>query len=208
MINHVWGLLSRPTQEWKNIRGEGETITHMYAHHVLLLALIPAISAFLGTTQIGWRVDTEADRVAVSTGLAMALTFYVLILVAVGIMGNVIHWMSERFNNRPSRRRCVLFAGYTATPLFIGGLALLYPSLILWAIVGVIAVAYTGYLLYTGYPTLLGVSLAEGFKEGFTITGGTLAIGVLVLELLLAATVALWGLGFDFGVSWSLFPGR
>jgi hypothetical protein len=208
MINHVWGLLSRPTQEWRNIRGEGETITHMYTHHVLLMALIPAVSVFLGTTTIGWRVDSDASRVAVINGLSMALIFYVLILVAVGVMGNVIHWMSERFENRPSRRRCVLFAGYTATPLFIGGLALLYPSQILWAIVGVIAVAYTGYLLYTGYPALLGMSLKDGFKEGFTITGGTLAIGVLVLVLLLAVTVALWGLGFDYGVSWSLFPDR
>lgn len=202
MINHIWGLLAHPGREWRNIDNEKESITHLYAHHVLLMALIPVVSAFIGTTQIGWRLGDEATRVTVPTGAILGITFYILMLIGVAVMGNVIHWMSDSFENRPSRRRCIVFAGYVATPLFIAGLALIYPMGWLLLIVGVIALAYSGYLLYVGMPAFLRVPV----KEALTISGGTLAIGVLLLELILAMTVALWGLGFDnYAVSWSLF---
>ena len=43
MIHHVWGLFTHPDQEWQEIRGEEESISHMYLTHVLILAAIPAI---------------------------------------------------------------------------------------------------------------------------------------------------------------------
>ncbi|TBU96477.1 YIP1 family protein [Pseudomonas dryadis] len=201
-MNHIWGLLAHPGREWRNIDSEKESITHLYAHHVLLMALIPVVSAFIGTTQIGWHLGGEVTKVAMPTGAVLGITFYILMLLGVAIMGNVIHWMSDSFASRPSRRRCIVFAGYVATPLFIAGLSLLYPKAWLLVAVGIIALAYSGYLLYVGMPAFLRIPV----NEALTISGGTLAIGVLLLELILALTVALWGLGFDdYAVSWSLF---
>lgn len=40
MVNHVWGLLTHPRQELQQIKREGESIPHLYTHHVLLLAAI------------------------------------------------------------------------------------------------------------------------------------------------------------------------
>ena len=54
MINHVWGLLAHPDREWKQIDNERESVSHAYAHHILWLAAIPAVCAFIGTTQLGW----------------------------------------------------------------------------------------------------------------------------------------------------------
>jgi len=54
MINHVWGLFAHPDREWQEIRGEKETISHMYLSHVLILAAIPVVSAYIGTTRVGW----------------------------------------------------------------------------------------------------------------------------------------------------------
>ena len=53
-MNHVWGLFSHPDREMQVINRENETISHHYTHHVLLMAAIPVICAFIGTTQIGW----------------------------------------------------------------------------------------------------------------------------------------------------------
>ena len=47
-------------------------------------------------------------------------------------MGAFIHWMARTYDANPSMARCVAFATYTATPLFIGGLAALYPHMWLW----------------------------------------------------------------------------
>ena len=54
-MSHVWGLFSHPDREMQVINRENETISHHYTHHVLLMAAIPVICAFIGTTQIGWR---------------------------------------------------------------------------------------------------------------------------------------------------------
>lgn len=51
---------------------------------------------------------------------------------------------------------------------------------------------YTGYLLYLGIPTFLNINR----EEGLSFSSSTLAIGVLVPEVLLAITVILWGYGY------------
>lgn len=69
----------------------------------------------------------------------------------------------------------------------------LYPLVWLCALVGTVALFYTGYLLYLGIPSFLNINK----EEGLSFSSSTLAIGVLVLEvLLLALTVILWGYGY------------
>lgn len=87
----------------------------------------------------------------------------------------------------------MVFAGYVATPLFLSGIVALYPLVWLCALVGTIALFYTGYLLYLGIPTFLSINR----EEGLSFASSTLAIGVLVLEVLLAITVVLWGMATD-----------
>lgn len=53
-MNHVWGLFSHPDREMHVINSENESVSHHYTHHVLLMAAIPVVCAFIGTTQIGW----------------------------------------------------------------------------------------------------------------------------------------------------------
>ena len=126
------------------------------------------------------------------TGLALAVLFYAVMLAGVAVMGRVIWWMARSYPQRPSLKRCMVFAGYVATPLFLSGLVALYPLVWLCALVGTVALLYTGYLLYLGIPTFLGINK----EEGLSFASSTLAIGVLVLEVLLAITVILWGYGY------------
>ena len=64
MIHHVVGLFTHPDQEWREIRGEEESISHMYLTHVLILAAIPAVSAYIGTTQVGWVIGNPSRHLA------------------------------------------------------------------------------------------------------------------------------------------------
>lgn len=192
-MNHVWGLFSHPDKELHIIRGENESVSHHYTHHVLLMAAIPVICAFIGTTQFGWHSgEGSSVPVSIGTGLALAVVFYALMLAGVAVMGRVIWWMARNYPDRPSLTRCMVFAGYVATPLFLSGLVALWPLVWLCALVGTIALFYTGYLLYLGVPTFLNIDK----EEGLSFSSSTLAIGVLVLEVLLALTVVLWGYGY------------
>lgn len=192
-MNHVWGLFSHPDRELHIIRGENESVSHHYTHHVLLMAAIPVVCAFIGTTQFGWSFgEGNSVPISIGTGLALAVVFYALMLAGVAVMGRVIWWMARSYPNRPSLARCMVFAGYVATPLFLSGLVALWPLVWLCALVGTLALFYTGYLLYLGVPTFLNINK----EEGLSFSSSTLAIGVLVLEVLLALTVVLWGYGY------------
>ncbi|SFU04342.1 Protein of unknown function [Kosakonia arachidis] len=192
-MNHVWGLFSHPDREMKVIKSEDETVSHHYTHHVLVMAAVPVICAFIGTTQIGWNFGEEnVVRLSLFTGFYMAVLFYALMLVGVAVMGRVIWWMARGYPQRPGLERCMVFAGYVATPLFLSGIVALYPLVWLCALAGTTALFYTGYLLYVGIPTFLNINK----EEGLSFSSSTLAIGVLVLEVLLALTVILWGYGY------------
>ena len=192
-MNHVWGLLAHPDREMRNIKQENETVSHHYTHHVLLMALIPVICAFIGTTQIGWDLGaTHNIALSLMNALGLAVLFYALILGGVAVMGRVVHWMAREYPQRPSLQRCTVFAGYVATPLFLSGLVALYPLVWLCVLTGTLALVYTGYLLYVGIPLFLNIDRDESLR----FSGSTLAIGVLVLEVLLAMTVVIWGYGY------------
>ena len=151
-MNHVWGLFSHPDREMHVIKSENETVSHHYTHHVLLMAAVPVICAFIGTTQIGWNFgDGTVVQLSWFTGLYLAILFYGLMLAGVAVMGRVIHWMARNYPQRPSLAHCMVFAGYVATPLFLSGIVALYPLVWLCALIGTIALFYTGYLHHLLY---------------------------------------------------------
>ncbi|QHM70369.1 Yip1 family protein [Mixta intestinalis] len=195
-MNHVWGLLAHPDREMRNIRGENESVSHHYTHHVLLMAAIPVVCSLIGTTQLGWHLGGgRTVPLDFTTGLMLAVLFYLLILGGVAVMGRVIYWMARDYPQRPGLARCTVFAGYVATPLFISGVIALYPLVWLCVLAGALALLYTGYLLYIGIPQLLNIDREESLR----FSGSTLAIGILLFEVLLALTVLLWGYGYRLG---------
>ncbi|MDX1488624.1 MAG: YIP1 family protein, partial [Acidiferrobacterales bacterium] len=85
----------------------------------------------------------------------------------------------------------IALAGYTATPLFLVGVMQLYPLLWLNLIIGLPALAYTVFLLFTGVPIMMGISK----ERGFLFSSAVLAVGLVMLVGLLAASVILWSMG-------------
>ncbi|MBA1278569.1 MULTISPECIES: Yip1 family protein [Pseudomonadaceae] len=192
MINHVWGLFAHPGQEWQEITGEERDVGHLHLGEVLVLAAIPAISAFIGTTQFGWSIGGgDAVRLTESSAFQLTLLSYLAMLAGVAVMGGFIHWMSRTYDASPSLVQCIVFAAYTATPLFVGGLAALYPHIWLGMIVGTAAICYTTYLLYVGLPTFMNIPS----DEGFLFSSSVLAVGLVVLVAIIALSVIMWGMG-------------
>ena len=191
-MSHILGLLTHPDHEMHTIAKEEQSVYEHYAHHVLLLAAIPVISTFIGTTQMGWHLGAEPIVLSQPAAFLLGVVFYAVILGAVAIMGNVIHWLAKDYPQRPSLYRCVVFAGYIATPMFLSGFIALYPVVWICLLVGAIGLVYSGYLLFLAVPCFLNISKDESLR----VSGSIFAIGVLVLELLLAISVLIWGYGY------------
>ncbi len=192
VLSHVWGLMSHPEDEWKNIRKENCTIGKCYCSHVLLLAAIPPLAGYIGTTQVGWQVvPREVNRLTPESALWIAILSYITILVAVFTVGKLIHWMGQTYGAKQTLPQCIALAAYTATPLFLIGIMLLYPLLWFNLLIGLPALAYTVYLLYTGVPIIMGIPK----ERGFLFSSAVLTVGLVMLVAVLAATVILWNIG-------------
>ncbi len=192
MNHHVNGLFTHPAEEWQDIRGDEASISHMYLCHVLLLAAIPAASAYIGTTKVGWNIgDGTAVMLTHTSALQMTSMSYLVMLIGVAVMACVVHWMARTYDATPSMAQSVVFTAYTATPLFVGGLAALYPNLWLAMFIGTAAICYTVYLLYVGIAVYMNICA----DEGFLFASSVLAVGLVVLVSIMALSVILWGMG-------------
>lgn len=193
MLSHMFGLLINPREEWKKIRQEDCTVGKCYCSYVFLLAAIPPVSGYFGTTMFGWEIGArEAVKLSPDSALAIAIAFYLVMLVGVFSMGFMIHWMGKTYDAEQPLPRCITLAAYVATPLFLVGFVELMPILWLNFVIGLPALAYTVYLLYSGVPVMMQIS----DERGFLFSSAVLAVGLVALVSMLAATAILWGSGF------------
>ena len=188
VLKHVWGLMIKPKVEWKSIRDEQCSVGKCYCSHVLFLAAIPVIAYFFGTTQVGWQIGEKFVRLSPESAMRIAAMTYLTMLVGVFAMGKAIHWMSQTYGAKQSLSQATALAAYTATPLFLIGVMLVYPILWMNLLVGLFALAYTVYLLYTGVPIMMRVSQ----ERGFLFSSAVLGVGLVMLVGILAASVVLW----------------
>lgn len=193
MLRHIVGLLKEPAIEWERIRDQHYSVRQCFLSYVVILGAIPPIAGFIGTTQIGWRIaGGDPVKLTADSALQITLAYYLAILVAAFTIGKLIHWMSETYGTKQPLSQCVALAAFTATPLYLVGLMQLYPVLWLNFIVGLPALAYTLYLLYTGVPIMMDIPP----ERGFLFSSSIMAVGLVALVGLLAATAVLWGIGF------------
>lgn len=191
-LTHTLGLLTHPDREWESIRNEPESVGKLYFGHVLLLALIPALAAFYGSTQVGWQIgDGQVIRLTSASALQLSALFYGAMLAGIYIIGRFIDFFAATYEVKDSTPRGITLAAYTATPVFLLGIIAVYPNIWVNMIVGLIAVAYAVYLLYEGLPILM--KIPE--DRGFMFASAVLTVGLVMFVGLLAITVVVWSVG-------------
>ncbi len=191
MINHAAGLLFSPTREWQKIEVRGDRGGNIV--YFLVLALLPAAAWYYGTTQIGWSVgDGEVTRLTAASALRLIVLFYLAMVISIVLIGYSIHWMAISYGATSSLLRGISVAGFTATPLLLGGLIGFSP--VLWAalLIGIVTVSWSLYLLYLGIPIVMHVPE----DRGFLFASAVVAVCLVILIGIMGASVILWDMGF------------
>jgi hypothetical protein len=156
---------------------------------LLLLALIPAVCLFIGTTYVGWSLaENETVKLSSASALQLCVLLYVTIVAGVAVMGGFIRWMSRTFDARPTLNQCIGFAAYTVTPFFLAGIAGLYPSRWLAILVLGAASIYSTFLLFVGLPTFM----HERKEQGLLYAASVWGVGLLVLVTILVEMILVW----------------
>ena len=192
-LRHVVGLLFRPKAEWRAIRDKRYGVARSLVTHTAVLALVPAVAGYVGTTRTGWRIGAgEVVRLTEASALRIAVLYYLAMLAATFSVAWVIHWMSRTYGARQPLGQCYALATYTATPLFLFGVLQLQPILWLNFIVGLPVLGYTIFLFYSGVPVVMEIPQ----ERGFLFSSAVMAFGLVALVALLAVSVLLWSSGF------------
>ena len=193
MLSHIYGLFAHPNEQWRRIRAQNCTVGKCYCSYLFILAAIPPVAGYFGTTMFGWEIGgRDPIKLSHDSALMIALAYYLVMLVGVFSVGFMIHWMGKTYGTVQPLPRCMSLAAYVATPMFLVGIFELLPVLWLNFVIALPALAYSVYLLYTGVPVMM--EIPE--ERGFLFSSAVLAVGLVALVSVLAATAILWGSGF------------
>jgi hypothetical protein len=192
ILNHIWGLYAHPKDEWQTIEKRHESLSYSLMH-ILTISLIPAICGYYAAAHIGWTIGVgNPIRISTSSAQVMAISMYFGIVMGVFALAYLIQWMAKTFDSKPTFVQALELADYTSTPLLMVGITTLFPVLWFVALAGVIAVAYSVYLLYSGIPIMMNIPE----EKGFIYSSSIVTAGLVLLVALMAFTVILWSMGF------------
>jgi len=191
-MNHLFGILFNPHAEWASIRDSDDSVIGHYLKFVLLIALLPPIAWYVGSTEVGWTVGGRVIKLTPDSAMQIMALFYAAIIVGVGGLGFMVHWMSETYEaNTSTPSKGVGIAAYTCAPMFICGAIGFYPVLWLDMLLACLAAGYAVYLLYIGVPIVM--KIPE--ERGFLFASAMVAVGLVGCAALLGTTVILWEMG-------------
>ncbi|MCA0901597.1 Yip1 family protein [Microbulbifer agarilyticus] len=190
MLNHLYGLMVQPRRQWQEIAGLSEKGVNRQIPYVIILALVPALCWYFGTTEVGWNIggSGEVRTLTNNSALSLVAVFYVTMILAVVAVGYFIHWMAKTYGAKTHPMKGIVVAGFTATPIFIAGAAGLYPILWLDILVATLAVAYAVYLLYVGIPIVMNVSE----ERGFLFASAVVTVCLVMVVVVMVGTVLFW----------------
>jgi hypothetical protein len=167
-------ILVDPAAAWRGIEKDIGDPAFLLSRYVAVLALIPALSGFIGATLIGVVTPSGAIvRADLIDGLLGASFNYAASCAIVLLLGLVINLSAPLFGGRRDFENAFKLAVYSFTPLWLAGIFLLLPGLRFLLLTG----AYGLYLFWLGAPRLTKVSGQQ--TANFTVLIVICACGLL-----------------------------
>ena len=194
MIQHTFGLLVKPSSQWKAVSELSENSFRTLLLYPWILAIIPSVAWYYGTTTVGWTVgDGESIRLTKDSAMTICFLFYITQVVCLSAIGYFIHWMSDTYGAESTIAKGIIIASLAATPMFLFGAVGFYPILWLDLLIGIVAVSWAVYLMYLGIPIVMDIPE----ERGFLFSSAVMGVALVVLICLMVGAVILW----DFGAA-------
>jgi hypothetical protein len=182
IINRVKKIITTPKTEWAVIATENTPSTKLCTEYVLLLALIPAIATFIGHWLVGYSAFGLKIH-SIEWGIRQAVIQFISMVGGIYLTAFIVNILAENFGGaKKDFDKAFALVAYSYTPIFIGGVFLLLPSLSLLAsLMGI----YGLYLLYIGLQPVM--KCPDEKATGYFIV--TL-IATIVVSVVLALVLA------------------
>lgn len=182
LVERIKGILLQPKSEWPAIEGEPGDPGYLFSNYVAIVAAIPPVCTFIGTSIIG----LGGFRVGLGLGLVRAIVIYVLSLVGVFVVAYIIDFLAGTFGARKSLDNAMRVSAYAPTAAWVAGVFNIIPALSFLGILGL----YSLYLLYTGIIALMRPEPAKALV--YTIA--VIVCAIIVWIIIFGITMLLFGL--------------
>lgn len=189
MFNHIFGIIFSPQTEWGKIAALSDTQIKRMLPYPIIMALLPAIGFYVGTTQVGWKIiGDDVTRLSPESAIPLTVLFYCAIMGAVVFIGWMVNWMSSTYDANSFAIKGVVLIGYAVTPVFLAGALAFYPIWWLDILIATVACSYAARLLYLGVPPMMHVPE----DRGFLYASAVFMIALVYMVVVLTATAILW----------------
>lgn len=193
MLTNPLQLLMSPQRYWQEFARAPESRFKAFIPYLLIMAAIPCVSWYYGTTVVGWQIgDGETIRLTGRSAMLIAVAFYCSLLASVAIIGYAVHWMADTYGSQSTIGKGIALTAMTATPFFVLSIVGVYPMFWLDLILALVGISWSTYLLYKGIPIAMGIPE----DQGFLYASAMLAVVLVIFMALLGATAILWDMGF------------
>ena len=189
-VARVKAILIDPAAAWRGFEKDIGDPAYLLGRYVAVLALIPALSSFVGATLIGVVAPSGTIlRTDLIGGLFGAIFSYAASCAILVLLGLIIDLLAPRFGGRRDFEDAFKLAVYSFTPLWLAGIFLLLPGLRFLLLTGV----YGIYLFWLGAPRLAKVpeQQAANFTLVIVICAGGLLYGAALAQRMLFGTPGL-----------------
>jgi hypothetical protein len=147
LVERIKGILLQPKSEWQVIEREPGDAGYLFTNYVAIVAAIPAVCTFIGTSIIGF----GPYRISIMGGILRAVVVYVLALISVFVAAYIIDFLAGTFGARRNLDNAMKVSAYAPTAAWVAGVFNIIPALAILGILGL----YSLYLLYTGIAVLM-----------------------------------------------------
>ncbi len=146
VVARAKAIMLTPRTEWQVIQREPGALTDLFGSYVAILAAIPALARFIGSSLVGGY--DPLFHGLIRTVIAYAATFTVVYVIA-----GIIDLLARKFETQKNFPSALKLSIYCHTPVWLAGIFLLIPGLNFLMLLGL----YGAYLLWLGLPPLMGV---------------------------------------------------
>jgi len=172
LIKRVKAILLTPQTEWPIIAREPGDTAALFSRYVAILALIPALAGFIGTSLIGRYIPLFA-------GLVTAVVGYVMTFVVTFVVALIVDALAPTFGAQKNFPNALKLTVYSYTPGWLAGIFLLIPGLSFLMILGL----YGLYLLWLGLPPLMQAPRDKALPYAATVVVCAVVIGIVIAAI-------------------------
>ena len=194
----VYAVLRRPSALLL-LPEETKTFAVILKKELWWFSLIPPTFLFIGTYLFGWRIGAEEPlHFEWYVTLVICALYYVLLFGGLIFLSVLSRWMAPTYATTEDLGAHLTVIVTSASPLFLGSIAHLYPNIIVNSLAFVPVLLWSLWVLYSTLPELLKTDPQRGMLHASSLVGIVMVAGVSFIGL----SVVLWtlGIGPNIGV--------